>query len=101
MCCMSSSRTNTPSFNSLRHFVFLLGSRCVEQTSLGHPHNTVYPSPNELHTLRCSPASSSSHPCCEVGSGSRRERIALATHAAVEDRKSTRLNSSHVEISYA
>src|SRR6266496_1244424 len=39
--------------------------------------------------------------CCELVSGNRTQNSSPPERASTSDRKSTRLNSSHVEISYA
>src|SRR6266704_2523503 len=73
-----------PATDDQMHFFFLMMRR--------PPRSTLFP----YTTLFRSPAGPPPHPSCLV-----RPRRRLARPAASGDRKSTRLNSSHVSISYA
>src|SRR5690349_24029048 len=76
------------------------------------PYTTLFRSPGDAAVsrvriagaaavVRLGPASADREAPVDVAVGVGRGHIAHHRHAEVGDRKSTRLNSSHVEISYA
>src|SRR5438874_5094347 len=65
------------------------------------PRSTLFP---YTTLFRSDVAACSVHPLCWIAAGAHdddHERMRVLQKRVVEDRKSTRLNSSHVEISYA
>src|SRR2546427_8606241 len=62
------------------------------------PRSTLFPYTTLFRSLRISTSSSSTGPLC---TGCRWARLRPVESAAITDRKSTRLNSSHSQISYA
>src|SRR2546430_16198571 len=82
------------------HFFFLMIRRPPRSTLF--PYTTLFRSPNDTRSRRCAPPKQLPHNGLEF-----EYHIKSATNSTsalrgkVKDRKSTRLNSSHSQISYA